>query len=190
MYRIVPLVLMAAFYGCYFFKMLLQKRKGIVTDQMGRGKIGFVRFVEVTLKTVTILIPLAELAAIAVSRPAGKVLFAAGAIVGACGVAAFIASVVTMKDNWRAGVPESDKTDLVVEGIYRWSRNPAFLGFDLVYLGIWMMVPGIGLGLISLLGALMLHLQIVNVEEDHLLESFGDSYLEYRRHVGRYFGRK
>ncbi len=36
---------------------------------------------------------------------------------------------------WRAGVSEKEKTELVTAGIYRWSRNPAFLGFDLLYIG-------------------------------------------------------
>ena len=41
-----------------------------------------------------------------------------------------------MRDFWRAGIPETDKTELVTEGIYQISRNPAFLGFDLLYIGI------------------------------------------------------
>ena len=44
-----------------------------------------------------------------------------------------------MKDSWRAGIPESDKTDLVTTGIFRISRNPAFLAFDLVYWGVLLM---------------------------------------------------
>ena len=41
-----------------------------------------------------------------------------------------------MRDFWRAGISETDKTELVTEGIYQISRNPAFLGFDLLYIGI------------------------------------------------------
>ena len=40
-----------------------------------------------------------------------------------------------MKDSWQAGIPDKDKTELVTTGIYRFSRNPAFLGFDLMYVG-------------------------------------------------------
>ena len=45
-----------------------------------------------------------------------------------------VISVLTMKDSWRAGVSETDKTELVTDGIYQISRNPAFGGFDLVYI--------------------------------------------------------
>ena len=48
----------------------------------------------------------------------------------------FVISVWTMKDSWRAGVSKTYQTELVTDGIYQISRNPAFLGFDLVYVGI------------------------------------------------------
>jgi protein-S-isoprenylcysteine O-methyltransferase Ste14 len=41
-----------------------------------------------------------------------------------------------MKDSWKAGISEIDKTELVTEGIYQISRNPVFLGFNLLYIGI------------------------------------------------------
>ena len=36
----------------------------------------------------------------------------------------------------------------------------------------------------------MFHLQIVNVEEDFLTKAFRDEYLEYKKKVNRYLGRK
>ena len=39
-----------AFYGCYFIKMFLQKKPGIQTDQIGKNKVGYMKFVEVTMK--------------------------------------------------------------------------------------------------------------------------------------------
>lgn len=95
-----------------------------------------------------------------------------------------------MRDSWRACVSKTDKTDLVTSGIYRFSRNPAFLGFDLVYLGILLMFFNLPLYIISLLAIIILHLQIVNVEEDFLIETFGEEYLNYKKNVCRYFGRR
>ena len=43
---------------------------------------------------------------------------------------------------------------------------------------------------VSLFAMIMFHLQIVNVEEDFLLEAFGNEYLEYQKKVCRYLGRK
>lgn len=113
-----------------------------------------------------------------------------GAAIGTIGVALFILAVLAMKDSWRAGVPEKDKTGLITGGVFQISRNPAFLGFDLLYLGILLMFFHWTLLAISGFAALMFHLQIVNVEEDFLLNTFGEEYLLYKKTVNRYFGRK
>ena len=133
--------------------MLRQKRQGIRTDQIGRGKTGFVRRVEITMKIATILTPLAELVSIFCNASAFP------AWVRMIGTAAFIASVVTMRDSWRAGVSPTDKTELVTRGVYQISRNPAFLGFDLVNLGVALMFADWLLWLVSCFAAVMFHLQ-------------------------------
>lgn len=190
-YQIIAILIMLSFYGCYFLKMILQKRQGIQTDQLGKGKQGFVKGIEIGTKTVTIVVPLAEVIfifrGVTVLPDWARIL---GAVIGTAGVVAFVISVCTMKDSWRAGVSETEKTELVTTGIYQISRNPAFLGFDLMYTGILLMFFHWVLLLITLLGMIMLHLQIVNVEEDFLITAFGEDYLAYRRKVGRYLGRR
>ena len=190
-YQIIAIEIMAVFYGCYFIKMISQRRKGIQTDQIGKGKVGFVKFIEVTMKIITIIVPVIEIISIFMNT---SMLPVWTRIVGICiavtGVAVFITSVVTMRDSWRAGVSKTDKTELVTSGIYSFSRNPAFLGFDLVYLGISLMFFNLPLYIISLLAIIILHLQIVNVEEDFLIETFGEDYLNYKKKVCRYFGRR
>lgn len=78
----------------------------------------------------------------------------------------------------------------MTEGVYQISRNPAFLGFDLVYLGIGVMFFNWVLFAASVLAAVTLHLQIVHVEEPFLEEAFGEAYAEYRKRVCRYLGRR
>lgn len=106
------------------------------------------------------------------------------------GVSVFILSVLIMQDSWKAGVPKTDKTELVTGGIYGFSRNPAFWEFDLVYIGIMAMLFNWMLFAASALGILMFHLQIVNVEEDFLQRAFGNEYLQCKKKVCRYIGRK
>ena len=119
-FKIFAIVEMAAFYACYFTKMLAQKKQGIQTDQMGKGKEGFVKFIEVTLKLVTCLTPIVELISIFLFKPLlPEVARWIGALLGVAGVSIFIISVVTMRDSWRAGVSENEKTELVTEGIYQ-----------------------------------------------------------------------
>ena len=192
-FQILAIMILLVFYGCYFTKMYSQKKKGIRTDHIGRGKgkKGLVLMIELALKVVTYLVPVVEVISIinnTSSMPIG--VRCLGVVLGVLGDTVFIISVLTMRDNWRAGVAEDAKTELVTEGIYQYSRNPAFLGFDLVYIGILLMFYNTGLFEITLLVILLLHLQIVNVEEDFLIATFGQEYVEYRKKVRRYFGRR
>lgn len=190
-FQAAGIAIMLVFYGCYFIKMISQHKKGIKTDQIGKGKVGFVKFVEITMKVFTYLVPAVEIVSIILNTSFFAVpVRIVGVLVAVVGVAVFIISVLTMRDSWRAGVSKTDKTELVTKGIYKISRNPAFLGFDLMYLGILLMFFNLVLYIVSLFAMLMFHLQIVNVEEGFLLEAFGDEYLRYKKKVCRYIGRK
>ena len=112
-----------------------------------------------------------------------------GFCVGMLGDAIFLLSAWCMKDSWRAGIPDKDKTELVTTGIYRFSRNPAFLGFDLMYIGVLLLYGNLLTFGFSMFAIVMLHLQILQ-EERYLAETFGPPYQAYCRHVFRYLGRK
>ncbi|GEM_PF-186736 len=190
-FQMMAVFILLAFYGCYFLKMISQRRKGIKTDQIGKGKIGFTKVIEITMKIVTYIVPFIEVISIAMNKTA----FAApvrgiGACIAVIGVGVFIISVLTMQDSWRAGVSNTDRTELVTKGIYQISRNPAFLGFDLVYIGMICMFFNWPLLFVSIWAMVMFHLQIRNVEEVFLLEAFGEAYLNYKNKVCRYIGRK
>ena len=190
-FQIAAILILLIFYGCYFIKMFAQKKQGIQTDQIGKGKIGMARAIELTMKVATFSVPATEIISIYLNtnflpewvRYGGLIIAIAGDIV-------FVISVLTMKDSWRAGVSETDKTELVTDGIYQISRNPAFLGFDLVYIGIWLMFSNWVLGAFSVFAILMFHLQIVKVEEPFLVSAFGNDYVEYKKKVNRYLGRR
>ena len=77
----------------------------------------------------------------------------------------------------------------VFYGIYAYSRNPAFLGFDLQYIGVLLMYCNLLTGMFTVFAIVMLHLQIIQ-EENYLTAAFGAEYLEYRHRVLRYLGRR
>ncbi len=190
LFQITGIAALLIFYGCYFMKMFLQRRKGIVTDQMGKGKDGRAKYIEITMKIIACLVPVAEIVSIFLnSDPFPVRVRIGGALTTLAGVVVFAVSVAEMGDNWRAGVAGRDKTELVITGIYAVSRNPAFLGFDLVYMGIVLMFFNWPLFMLSCFAMLMFHLQIIYVEERFLMETFGDEYRHYRKRVCRYLGR-
>ena len=190
-FKLISIASIIAFYGCYFLKMYHQKRQGIQTDQIGKDKIGFVKFVEITMKIAAILVFIAGLVSIFLET--GNSLTAIriiGAITSVGGTVIFIVAVWTMRDSWRAGVSKTDKTELITNGIYHISRNPAFLGFDLLYIGTLLMFFNWILCFLTVFAVIMYHLQIVNVEENFLLVAFGNEYLQYKKKVCRYIGRR
>lgn len=190
-FKILALGLMAIFYICYFAKMISQKKRGIHTDQLGKGKVGFLKFVEVTLKITTYILPILQIASILFCfENVPLTMQIIGIIVELFGIVVFIASVAEMKDNWRAGVQRESKTKLVTTGVYSISRNPAFLGFDMMYIGILCAFFNWYLMFATAFAVGLFHLQIVNVEEDFLAETFGQEYFNYKKKVCRYLGRK
>lgn len=101
----------------------------------------------------------------------------------------FTLAVTTMADSWRAGIAENDKIEMITGGIYQISRNPAFLGFDCVYIGLVLIFFNWPLLVCSIFAMTMLHLQILQ-EEQYLPKVFGAAYLDYKKEVCRYLGRK
>ena len=189
-YPALALIVLAVFYGIYFGKMLAQKRHGIRTHQIGRRKEKELHTVETLMSVATLGVPIAQLMSIAFGwnhLPVGARF--TGFLAGMLGDGIFLLSVLYMKDSWRAGIPDKDKTELVTGGIYKFSRNPAFLGFDFMYIGVLLMYFNPLTLLFSLFAIVMLHLQILQ-EEKYLTATFGKEYEEYRNRVFRYLGRK
>lgn len=188
-WRIAAGVCLLWFYGVYLGKLVCQRRKGIRTDQLARNKRGSGFWVELLLKLTTYAVALFQAMALFLPRTAlSWGLCLAGLVLAVLGCLLFTASVVTMRDQWRAGIAE-EATALVTGGIYRWSRNPAFLGFYLWYAGYALMQFRWPLLLASLAAVVLLHLQILR-EERHLLASFGPAYRNYCGQTLRYLGRR
>ena len=189
-YSLSALLVLAGFYGIYFTKMLVQKRRGIRTRQIGRRKEKALHTVETLMGIATLAAPVAQLLSIAFGwslLPANARF--TGFCIGILGDVIFLLSVLCMKDSWRAGIPDKDKTALVTTGIYRFSRNPAFLAFDFMYVGVLLLYFNPVTAVFSAFAVVMLHLQILQ-EERYLTDVFGEAYLTYKRHVFRYLGRK
>ena len=189
-YRLLALLVLALFYGVYFVKQWTQKRHGIRTMQIGRSQDPRVHSVERLMSIATVGIIPAQLLSIGFGwnhLPAGARF--SGFCVGLIGDLIFLCAVLCMKDSWRAGIPDRDRTALVTNGIYRFSRNPAFLGFDLQYIGVLLMFCNLLTALFTAFAIAMLHMQILQ-EERHLSASFGAAYQAYRRDVFRYLGRR
>ena len=189
-FQIAAILILLSFYTFYFAKILFQKKPSIKTNQMGIGnKPKKVLMIERIMSAATVLTCVAGVLNIfAVKSFLTAELRILGVVTGIVAVIIFASATITMKNSWRVGIPE-EKTFLITNGIYNWSRNPAFVGFDLLYASICLMFFNIPLLLVSIWAAVMLHLQILQ-EEEHMQKMFGKEYEEYKKHTLRYFGRR
>ena len=189
-FRIFALLIMILFYSIYFGKMIIQKRQGIKTRQLGKGKNQNVRTIEILISIATLIIIPIQLISIILNLTLldNKIRFI-GFLVGILGDILFLIAIITMKNSCRAGIPSEDKIEFVSNGIYKISRNPAFVGFDLMYIGICLLYCNVLTIVFSLFAIIMLHFQILE-EEKYLKKTFGEKYLTYKNKVCRYIGRK
>lgn len=189
--KILAICIIIIFYFAYFTKMIIQKKQGIKTDQMAKGtKPKKTLIIELFLKITTYSIVLVEVLSIfTFHKNLNIIQYVIGLIIASLGVLTFIIAMITMKDSWRAGIQGEEKTTLIKKGIYKVSRNPAFLGFDLMYIGLLIMFFNIVNLVFVLLAITLLHLQILE-EEKFLINTFGDEYIDYKKKVNRYFGKK
>jgi protein-S-isoprenylcysteine O-methyltransferase Ste14 len=192
------LLILAAFYGAYIAKMILLRRQGIQVDILGKGEKPKERAAfEIALKIVTYLGAAVQVLSVAgdmlVSHAFGRFLLPSwlgysGHAIAAMGVACFFAALVAMGRNWRTGFSAGQETKLVTTGIYSISRNPAFLGFDVLYIGCALSFPTVwNLGFTPMAVA-MFHFQILG-EERFCITAFGNAYATYRARVKRYLGK-
>ena len=188
-YQILSLAAITLFYAIYLQRQFALRRRGISTNRLGMGqKDHKTRVVEIVLLMVSFSMPVAQYASILANWGCATTpvwLAWIGISMAFAGVVFFLLAVVSMKENWRAGIDSTQKTELVTRGVYRISRNPAFVGFDLLYVGIALAFPNPVLVALVLVGIVVFHLQIL--EEERFMRSvFGTGYAEYAAKIRRY----
>jgi protein-S-isoprenylcysteine O-methyltransferase Ste14 len=109
-----------------------------------------------------------------------------GAIVTVLAIALFVSAVRTLR---AAGTPipgNRPTTTIVRTGPYRFSRNPIYLAFSLVQLGLSLWVNSLAL-LITLVPAVALMWLVVIPREERYLEArFPSEYSPYKASVRRW----
>jgi len=75
---------------------------------------------------------------------------------------------------------------LITSGPYAYSRNPMYVGWTLIYLGIGFVVNSIWLIRLFPIMVTYLHFAVIRKEEKVLAQKLGTKYQEYRNQVRRY----
>ena len=115
-----------------------------------------------------------------------------GWIVIALGVS--IALACALEFAWRGigtPAPFDPPRRLVITGLYRWVRNPMYVGLGVLLLGEAIAFPRITVTMLFMIAALWLAttIFIITFEEPALRSKFGDDYAAYCRNVRRWIPR-
>ena len=90
-----------------------------------------------------------------------------------------------MAASWRIGIAPAERTELVTRGLFRFCRNPIYLGLLVALAAFWCLLPGYLAGGLLVFGAMLLQVQ-ARLEEAHLLQHHGAAYAAYCARVGRF----
>ena len=115
--------------------------------------------------------------------PVGLALLAVGLlVVGWCVRDFYVAGKGTL-------APWDPPRRLVVVGLYRWVRNPMYVGVLLVVAAWSVLLGSPAVAVYAVLLAVGFHLRVVTVEEPGLAREFGAEWDAYARDVGRWVPR-
>lgn len=116
----------------------------------------------------------------------GPVRWISGGLFFAFGVALNIIGFITQRRAGTDPIPFNPTTRIVTHGLYRFSRNPMYIGFALWTFGIATLVDSLWmLGAVPI-GLVLTDLLVVQREERYLERKFGEEYLAYKRQVRRW----
>jgi len=100
------------------------------------------------------------------------------------GLILFILSSIGLGKSIRLGIPRV-KTTLKTYGIYKISRNPMYLGFDILTLASIIGTQNILFFILGMYSIVIYHLLILG-EERYLKSQYGEEYKKYIEKVRRY----
>jgi protein-S-isoprenylcysteine O-methyltransferase Ste14 len=184
------------YYGVLFLlnSYLVYMRTGKNPYVLGKSK-GAISFTERSIKAAGMVIPIILLIYIFSNdvyqwfipiQYLEKILFDyIGAILMILGFIICLAAQYNMRTSWRIGIELNTEIKLVTEGIFRYSRNPFFLGTFLSYVGFFLILPNILSFAVGTVYYLLIQIQ-VRFEEENLVNTLGKPYKKYLGEVRRW----
>jgi protein-S-isoprenylcysteine O-methyltransferase Ste14 len=90
-----------------------------------------------------------------------------------------------MGASWRIGIDHDQRTTFIKKGLFRYSRNPIFVGIIFLSFGFFLVLPNPLTLTILMLDIVLIQIQ-VTMEEQFLAKAHGQAYVEYCQQVRRW----
>ena len=110
-----------------------------------------------------------------------------GVVVAAVGIAIAASGVWQFRRARTTVLPFGGTSRIVETGIYRWTRNPMYLGMAFAYAGFAFLINSAWTFAFLPVSIVLVQLFVIRYEERYLAIKFGDAYKSYRSRVRRWF---
>lgn len=109
-----------------------------------------------------------------------------GGLIILIGLGVAMAAVARFSEGGETLRPNTPSHQLFTTGVYRFTRNPIYLGMVLFSAGFGIATSNVWMLLTTALLGLALNYLVIKPEEDYLAARFGAEYADYRRKVRRW----
>jgi len=109
-----------------------------------------------------------------------------GGILAVLGQVVSFTGAGTFRRRGTAVLPFKPASRLVTSGIYRWTRNPMYVGMALTYAGVAIFVNSLSALVLLPVVLAIIQTQVVAKEEAYLERTFGNDYATYKNEVRRW----
>jgi protein-S-isoprenylcysteine O-methyltransferase Ste14 len=109
-----------------------------------------------------------------------------GALICVAGIALTVGGFITQKRAGTDPIPFNPSTRIVAHGLYRFTRNPMYLGLALCTLALAILVDSAWTLLAVPIGLVLIDRIVITREERYLERKFGEEYLNYKCRVRRW----
>jgi len=170
--KIFLLSYLIIYYGILFVlnSFLVYKKTGKNPYVLGSSK-GVLRFVERSIKITGFIIP-AVLFVFMISERTYEFLIPVyylelvyfdffGIFLMLSGLMLCFSAQFYMRTSWRIGIELKDEIKLVTDGIFKYSRNPFFLGTLFSYLGFFLVIPNTITFAVGIVYLLLIQIQVL-----------------------------
>ncbi len=108
-----------------------------------------------------------------------------GLLLSAIGLILSFVAQLQMKDSWRIGIDKEEETSLVKHGLYKYSRNPIYLGLGIAFLGFFLLAPNALSFTFLVLMSTSIGIKI-RLEEAYMQEKHPKQFEAYTKEVRRW----
>ena len=109
-----------------------------------------------------------------------------GASILLAGLALTVSGFVTQKRAGTDPIPFNPTTRIVAYGLYRFTRNPMYIGFAFATFGLAILGDSTWMLLAVPIGLVLTDRLVIAREERYLERKFGEEYINYKRRVRRW----